>query len=79
MRWLLAVTWLLSISPGQTPGTAVDASAVKAGAPQTVAELLNQVPIPSLMFSWAPVGSGAMAYTDRGVGRLMLMATVSRG
>jgi hypothetical protein len=39
MRWLLAVTWLLSISPGQTPGTAVDASAVRVGAPQTIAEL----------------------------------------
>jgi len=38
MRWLLAVTWLLAISP-QTPGTAVDAAAVKVGAPQTVAEL----------------------------------------
>ena len=39
MRSLLVVTWLLSISPGQTPGTAIDASAVKVGAPQTVAEL----------------------------------------
>lgn len=39
MRWLLALTWVLSTSPGQTPGTAVDASAVRIGAPSTVADL----------------------------------------
>ena len=39
MRWLLAVTSLLAISPGQTPGTAVDASAVRIGAASAVAEL----------------------------------------
>lgn len=39
MQWLLAVTWLLAISPAQTPGTAVDASALKVGALATVTEL----------------------------------------
>ena len=39
MRWLLALTWVLSTSPGQTPGTAVDASAVRIGSPSTVADL----------------------------------------
>ena len=41
MRWLLALTWVLSISPGQTPGTAVDASAVKIGRKPTGATWLE--------------------------------------
>ena len=40
---------------------------------ETISEFRNQVPIPGLMFSCGPVGSGAMAYTDREVGRLMLI------
>ena len=40
---------------------------------ETVSEFVNQVPIPGLMFSWGPVGSGAIAYTDREFGRLMLL------
>src|ERR1700750_1930134 len=39
MRWLLALTSALSISSAQTPATAVDAPAVKVGAPTTVTEL----------------------------------------
>jgi hypothetical protein len=39
MVWLLLVTWVLSISPGQTPATAIDVSTVSVGAPTTVAEL----------------------------------------
>ncbi len=40
---------------------------------QIISEFVNQRPIPGLMFSWGPVGSGAMAYTDRESGRLMLV------
>jgi hypothetical protein len=40
---------------------------------ETISEFVNQMPIPGLMFSWGPMGSGAMAYTDREVGRLMLI------
>ena len=40
---------------------------------ETISEFVNQVPIPGLMFSWGPVGSGAMAYTDREAGHLMLI------
>jgi hypothetical protein len=40
---------------------------------ETISEFVNQVPIPGLMFSWGPRGSGAIAYTDREVGRLMLL------
>jgi len=40
MRWLLlALTSVLSISSAQTPGTAVDASTVKVGAPSAITEL----------------------------------------
>jgi hypothetical protein len=39
MRWLLALTWVLSISPAQTQGTAVDAAAVRVGSPMSVTEL----------------------------------------
>ena len=38
MLWLL-VTWVLSISPGQTPGTAVDASTLRVTNPTPIAEL----------------------------------------
>ena len=31
------------------------------------------MPIPGLMFSWGPSGSGAIAYTDREAGHLMLL------
>jgi hypothetical protein len=40
---------------------------------ETISEFVNQTPIPGLMFSWGPLGSGAMAYTDREFGRLMLI------
>ena len=40
---------------------------------ETVSEFLNQMPIPGLMFSWGPAGSGAIAYTDRELGHLMLL------
>jgi len=40
---------------------------------ETISEFVNQMPIPGLMFSWGPTGSGAMAYTDREPGRLMLI------
>jgi hypothetical protein len=40
---------------------------------ETISEFINQVPIPGLMFSWGPTGSGAMAYTDREAGHLMLI------
>lgn len=39
---------------------------------ETVSEFMNQRPIPGLMFSWGPAGSGVIAYTDRETGRLML-------
>jgi hypothetical protein len=39
---------------------------------EIVSEFVNQRPIPGLMFSWGPMGSGAIAYTDREAGRLML-------
>ncbi|MCU1382741.1 MAG: hypothetical protein JWL71_1438 [Acidobacteria bacterium] len=40
---------------------------------ETISEFLNQKPIPGLMFGWGPVGSGAMAYTDREAGHLTLI------
>ena len=40
---------------------------------ETIGEFVNQVPIPGLTFSWGPVGSGAMAYTDREAGHLMVI------
>ena len=40
---------------------------------ETVSEFENQVPIPGLMFSWGPLASGAIAYTDREPGHLMLL------
>jgi hypothetical protein len=40
---------------------------------ETISEFVNQKPIPGLMFSWGPVGSGAMAYTTRQGGQLMFL------
>ena len=57
MVWLLAVLWVLSISPGQTPATAVDVSAVKVGAPATVAELdLGKLKGDLRQIGWSPDG-----------------------
>jgi hypothetical protein len=39
---------------------------------ETISEFVNQAPIPGLMFSWGPTGSGAIAYTDR-AGHLLLL------
>jgi hypothetical protein len=39
---------------------------------ETISEFLNERPIPGLMFSWGPIGSGAIAYTDHEAGRLVL-------
>jgi len=39
---------------------------------EVVSEFLNQMPIPGLMFSWGPPGTGTIAYTDRELGHLML-------
>jgi len=38
---------------------------------ETVSEFVNEQPVPGLMFSWGPVRSGAIAFTDRD-GRLFL-------
>jgi len=40
---------------------------------ETISEFVNQAPIPGLMFSWGPTGSGAIAYTDRETGHLLLL------
>jgi hypothetical protein len=40
---------------------------------ETISEFVNEMPIPGLMFSWGPVASGAIAYTDRGSGHLTLL------
>jgi hypothetical protein len=40
---------------------------------ETISEFVNQRAIPGLMFSWGPLASGAIAYTDREDGRLMLL------
>jgi hypothetical protein len=40
---------------------------------EIISEFVNEVPIPGLMFSWGPTGSGAIAYTDREAGHLMLL------
>src|SRR2546429_306275 len=39
---------------------------------QIVSEFVNQRPIPGLMFSWGPRGTGVIAYTDAD-GRLTLL------
>ena len=67
MRWLLAVTWLLSISSGQTPATAVDVSAVKVGAPTTVAELdLGKLKGELRQLGWSPDGGELYLQTADG-------------
>jgi hypothetical protein len=40
---------------------------------ETVSEFVNQMPIPGLMFSWGPPGTGTIAYTDRQLGHLTLL------
>ena len=40
---------------------------------ETVSEFVNQRPIPGLMFSWGPPGTGTIAFTDREAGRLTLL------
>jgi hypothetical protein len=40
---------------------------------ETISEFVNQRPIPGLMFSWGPAFSGAIAYTTRETGQLMLL------
>jgi hypothetical protein len=40
---------------------------------ETISEFLNEKPIPGLMFSWGPTGSGSIAYTDREYGHLLLL------
>ena len=67
MRWLLAVTSLLAISPGQTPGTAVDAAAVTVGAPQMVAELdLGKLKGELRQLAWSRDGSELYIQTADG-------------
>ena len=67
MRWLLALTWVLSIWPGQTPGTAVDASAVTIGAPSTVTELdLSKLKGELRQLGWSRDGSELYVQTADG-------------
>ena len=40
---------------------------------ETISEFVDRTPIPGLMFSWGPTGSGAIAYTDRETGHLVLL------
>jgi hypothetical protein len=40
---------------------------------ETVSEFVNERPVPGLMFTWGPEGSGAIAYVERDGGRLMLL------
>jgi Tol biopolymer transport system component len=40
---------------------------------ETISEFVNQKPIPGLMFSWGPAFSGAIAYTTREAGQLILL------
>lgn len=40
---------------------------------ETISEFVNQVPIPGLMFGWGPAFSGAIAYTTRETGQLILL------
>jgi len=40
---------------------------------ETISEFVNQMPIPGLMFSWGPNFSGAIAYTTREAGQLILL------
>jgi hypothetical protein len=40
---------------------------------ETISEFVNQMPIPGLTFSWGPNFSGAIAYTERESGHLLLL------
>ena len=40
---------------------------------EVVSVFMNERPIPGLMFGWGPEGSGAIAYTTREDGHLMLL------
>jgi hypothetical protein len=68
MRWLLALTWVvLSISPARTQPTAVDVSAVKVGAPATVAELdLGKLKGELRQVGWSPDGAELYLQTADG-------------
>jgi hypothetical protein len=67
MQWLLAVTWLLSISPAQTPATPVDASAIKVGTPATIAELdLGKLKGDLRQVGWSPDGAQLYVQTAEG-------------
>jgi hypothetical protein len=67
MRWLLAVTWLLSISSAQTPATAIDVSAVKVGTPTTVTELdLGKLKGELRQVAWSRDGSELYVQTAEG-------------
>jgi hypothetical protein len=67
MLWLLAVTWLLSISPAQTPVTLVDASAVRVGTPTTIAELdLGKLKGELRQIGWSPDGAQLYVQTADG-------------
>jgi hypothetical protein len=67
MQWLLALTWLLSISPTQTPATAVDASAVRIGTPATIAQLdLGKLKGELRQVGWSPDGTQLYVQTADG-------------
>ena len=69
--------------PGEQAGGAVDIEKTAEGQwenmarftvfGETVSEFVNQKPIPGLMFSWGPPGSGTIVYTDRELGHLTLL------
>jgi len=40
---------------------------------ETISEFVNRMPIPGLMFGWGPAFSGAIAYTTRETGQLILL------
>jgi hypothetical protein len=67
MVWPLAVALVLSILPGQTPGTAVDASALRVGAPATVVELdLGKLKGELRQIGWSPDGTELYVQTADG-------------
>jgi hypothetical protein len=45
---------------------------------ETISEFINERPIPGLMFSWGPNFSGAIAYTERESGHLVLLDSNKR-
>jgi len=66
LQRLLLLTSVLAISPGQT-GTAVDASAVRVGAPATVTELdLGKMKGDLRQVGWSPDGSQLYLQTAEG-------------